>query len=163
MFDIEKIRDQWAHQRPDIDTRPMGTIGRLMRFSAVLNEEMSKTFSKHGLTSASFDVLATLLRTGPPFALSPNQLLDTMMVTSGTMTNRIDQLVKEGLVVRVPNPDDKRSVRVQLTENGRQKVDAAVTDHVRTQKRLVAWLAIDDQATLNTLLDRGLEALTDPD
>lgn len=161
MFDIEKIRAQWAKQRPDLDTGPMGLIGRVVRLSALYSEEMGKTFSKHGLNAASFDVLATLLRSGPPHALSPNQLLETMMVTSGTMTNRIDQLAKEGLVARVPNPDDKRSVLVQLTEAGRRKVDAAVTDHVETQKRLVGRLAPEDRAALNRLLDQGLKTFGD--
>lgn len=161
MFDIEKIRAQWAKQRPDLDTGPMGLIGRVVRLSALYSEEMGKTFSKHGLNAASFDVLATLLRSGPPHALSPNQLLETMMVTSGTMTNRIDQLAKEGLVARVPNPDDKRSVLVQLTEAGRRKVDAAVTDHVETQKRLVGRLAAEDRAALNRLLDQGLKTFGD--
>tara|TARA_R110002094_G_scaffold214473_1_gene184978 strand:+ start:516 stop:1004 length:489 start_codon:yes stop_codon:yes gene_type:complete len=156
MFDIEEIRAQWAKQRPDLDTEPMALIGRLVRLSALFGEEMGKTFAKHGLNSASFDVLATLLRSGPPHALSPNQLLATMMVTSGTMTNRIDQLVKEGLVARIPNPGDKRSVHVQLTKLGQQKIDAAVTDHVEVQKGLVEGLSAKDQTELNRLLDMGL-------
>lgn len=156
MFDIEEIRDQWVKQRPDLDTEPMALIGRVVRLSALYGEEMGKTFTKHGLNGASFDVLATLLRSGPPHALSPNQLLATMMVTSGTMTNRIDQLVKEGLVARVPNPDDKRSVHVQLTKQGQKTIDAAVTDHVEAQKRLVEGLKASDKIALNRLLDIGL-------
>ncbi|ADM09909.1 putative transcription regulator protein [Parvularcula bermudensis HTCC2503] len=158
MFDIEEIRAQWAKQRPDIDTRPMGLIGRLVRLTALYSDEMIKNFAKHGLSAASFDVLATLLRSGPPHSLSPNQLLSTMMVTSGTMTNRIDQLVKDGLVARIPNPDDKRSVHVQLTEDGIKKIDAAVTDHVIVQRRLVEGLSQADQATLNRILDKGLSS-----
>jgi DNA-binding MarR family transcriptional regulator len=158
MFEIEDIRAQWAKQRPDIDTGPMGLIGRLVRLSALFSEEMKKTFAKHELSAASFDVLATLLRSGPPHALSPNQLLATMMITSGTMTNRIDQLEKDGLVARIPNPDDKRSVRVQLTARGMNKIDAAVTDHVAVQKRLVERLSQADQSTLNDLLDKGLSS-----
>lgn len=159
MFDIEEIRDQWMKQRPGLDTEPMALIGRVVRLSALYGEEMGKTFAKHGLNGASFDVLATLLRSGPPHALSPNQLLATMMVTSGTMTNRIDQLVKEGLVARVPNPDDKRSVHVQLTKLGQKTTDAAVTDHVKAQKRLVEGLKASDKTELNRLLDIGLSNL----
>ena len=158
MFEIEDIRAQWAKQRPDIDTGPMGLIGRLVRLSALFSEEMKKNFAKHELSAASFDVLATLLRSGPPHALSPNQLLATMMITSGTMTNRINQLEKDGLVARIPNPDDKRSVRVQLTARGMNKIDAAVTDHVAVQKRLVERLSQADQSTLNDLLDKGLSS-----
>lgn len=158
MFDIEKIRSQWATQRPDLDTEPMALIGRLVRLSALFSEEMGRTFAKHGLNGANFDVLATLLRSGPPHALSPNQLLGTMMVTSGTMTNRIDQLVKDGLVARVPNPDDKRSVKVQLTKQGQLIIDAAVSDHVEVQKRLVGGLDERERIALNQLLERAIRS-----
>ena len=159
MFDIEDIRAQWAKQRPDIDTGPMGLIGRVVRLSALYSEEMGKTFARHGLSAASFDVLATLLRSGPPHALSPNQLLATMMVTSGTMTNRIDQLEKDGFVVRVQNPEDKRSVYVKLTASGIRKIDAAVSDHVVVQKRLVEGLSEMDRTELNAILDKCLTYL----
>ncbi len=152
MYDIDKIKAQWARQRPDLDTEPMALIGRMTRLSAHLSEEMGKTFARHGLNGPSFDMLATLLRSGPPHALSPNQLLETMMVTSGTMTNRIDQLEKDDLVIRVRNPDDKRSVLVQLTGKGQKIIDAAVTDHVETQKKLVAGLSGDERGNLNALL-----------
>lgn len=163
MFDMEKIRSQWAKQRPDLDTEPMALIGRIIRLSAYLGEEMTKTFQRHGLNGASFDVLATLLRVGPPHALSPNQLLATMMVTSGTMTNRIDQLEKEKLVTRIKNPDDKRSVQVQLTGKGRKIIDDAVTDHVETQARLVSALSVEDRAALNAQLQGYLSAITEQD
>lgn len=161
MFDIEDIRAQWAKQRPDIDTGPMGLISRVVRLSALYSEAMGKTFAKHGLSAASFDVLATLLRSGPPHALSPNQLLATMMVTSGTMTNRIDQLEKDGFVARVPNPQDKRSVHVKLTANGIRKIDAVVSDHVVVQKQLVEGLSELDQSELNTILDKCLSSFAD--
>lgn len=156
MFDIDKIRAQWAKQRPDIDTEPMALIGLIIRLSAHLSSEMTKTFAKHGLNAASFDVLATLLRSGRPYSLSPNDLLATMMVTSGTMTNRIDQLEKEGLVERIQNPGDKRSVLVQLTVTGRQIIDAAVTDHVATQSRLVQTIPAADRVILNDVLQNYL-------
>lgn len=152
MFDMDEIKAQWAQQRPDLDTKPMELIGRLIRLSAHLSQEMGETFARHGLSAASFDVLATLLRTGPPHVLSPNQLLATMMVTSGTMTNRIDQLEKEGLVSRVQNPKDKRSVMVKLTEKGRLIIDDAVTDHVDTQTRLVSVIDEHQRDDLNALL-----------
>ena len=159
MYDMDKIKAQWAAQRPDLDTEPMALIGRIIRLSAQLMEEMGRTFARHGLNSASFDMLATLLRTGPPHALSPNQLLETMMVTSGTMTNRIDQLEKDDLVARVRNPNDKRSVLVQLTVKGHRIIDAAVTDHVETQKVLVGGMTEAERAALNGLLQTYLTAL----
>lgn len=159
MFDMNEIRAQWAKQRPDIDTEPMALIGRIIRLSAHLSAEMTKTFAKHGLNAASFDVLATLLRSGEPHALSPNDLLATMMVTSGTMTNRVDQLEKEGLVARIQNPNDKRSVLVQLTSIGREKINAAVTEHVDTQKRLIEAFPEEARPTLNELLQNYLSEI----
>ena len=159
MYDMDKIKAQWAAQRPDLDTEPMALIGRIIRLSAQLTEEMGRTFAQHGLNGASFDMLATLLRSGPPHALSPNQLLETMMVTSGTMTNRIDQLEKDDLVARVINPNDKRSVLVQLTIKGHRIIDAAVTDHVETQKVLVGGMTEAERAALNGQLQTYLTAL----
>jgi DNA-binding MarR family transcriptional regulator len=156
---MDKIKAQWAQQRPDLDTEPMALIGRIIRLSAQLTEEMGRTFARHGLNGASFDMLATLLRSGPPHALSPNQLLETMMVTSGTMTNRIDQLEKGDLVSRVKNSNDKRSVLVQLTTKGHRIIDAAVTDHVDAQTKLVEGLTAEERAALNGLLQTHLSTL----
>ncbi len=159
MIEMDDIKAQWARQRPDLDTEPMEVIGRLIRLASVLSDEMNETFKVHGLTAGSFDVLATLLRSGPPHALSPNQLLDTMMVTSGTMTNRIDQLEKEKLVKRVRNPKDRRSVMVQLTETGRRLIDAAITDHVETQARLVKGMSKEQRVNLNLHLETFFSTL----
>ena len=156
---MDKIRAQWAEQRPDLDTEPMALIGRIVRLSAQLTEQMGRTFARHGLNAASFDMLATLLRSGPPHALSPNQLLETMMVTSGTMTNRIDQLEKDDLVVRVKNSNDKRSVLVQLTTKGHRIIDAAVTDHVKTQTMLVDGLSQTERTALSGLIQTYLTAV----
>lgn len=158
MYDMNKIKAQWAKQRPDLDTEPMALIGRIIRLSAHLSEEMGRTFAQHGLNGANFDMLATLLRSGPPHALSPNELLETMMITSGTMTNRIDQLEKDGLVIRIKNLNDKRSVRVQLTAKGYKIINAAVTDHVETQKKLVGKITEGERRVLTPLLQTYLAA-----
>ena len=140
MNDVDLIIAQWAKQRPELNTRPMALIGRLMRVSHVLATEMGKTFAKHNLNGPSFDVLATLLRSSPPHALSPNGLLATMMITSGTMTNRIDRLEQAGLVKRIQNQNDKRSVLIALTEQGKTLIEKTVTAHVETQEKLVSPL-----------------------
>jgi DNA-binding MarR family transcriptional regulator len=158
---IDNILAQWHRERPDLDVAPMGLIGRLRQVSRHLGREMEKTFAAHGLNAASFDVLATLRRSGPPYALSPGDLMAMTMVTSGTMTNRIDQLEKAGLVERRLNPQDARSVIIALTERGFAVIDAAVTAHVETQARLVALISKDDRAALERLLRTylaGLEA-----
>lgn len=159
---VDHILAQWARERPDLDVTPMGLIGRLGRLRAHLTRAHETAFQRHGLNGASFDLLATLRRSGPPFRLSPSDLLDTMMITSGTMTNRIDQLEKQGLVERLPHPDDRRALLVALTDKGRDVIDAAVTDHVENQHRLVEALTLQERAALNALLKRYLTAFESP-
>ena len=118
MDNVDKIIEQWNLARPDLDVSSMSLVGRFKRITQHLSLEMAKTFTEHGLNPASFDVLATLRRSGKPYALSPNDLIASMMVTSGTMTNRIDQLCKVGLVERIQNPDDGRSFIISLTKKG---------------------------------------------
>jgi len=155
---VDKVIEQWNQARPDLDVSSTGLVGRFKRITQHLGQEMEKTFAEHGLNHASFDVLATLRRSGPPYALSPNDLLATMMVTSGTMTNRIDQLSKSGLVERVKNPDDARSVIISLTKKGFAIIDATVTDHVATQDRLTSVFTADEQESINLLLKKFLHS-----
>jgi DNA-binding MarR family transcriptional regulator len=156
---VDKVIKQWNQERPDLDVSSMELIGRFSRVYKYLGLEMTKTFAQHGLKPADFDVLATLRRAGPPYALSPNDLINSTMVTSGTMTNRIDQLSKAGLVERVKNPDDGRSVAVSLTKAGFKVIDDAVGDHVATQDRLTSGLSEDERKRLNTLLKKFLQSL----
>lgn len=156
MDHIDKIIDQWRKQRPDIDTKPMAIIGRLQRISMHLASGMSRNFAKYDLNGASFDVLATLRRSGAPYALSPGDLMTSAMITSGTMTNRIDQLEKRGLVARTPNPEDGRGFLVSLTDKGFDLVDEVVTAHVETQASLVEGLNEKERVSLNTLLAKFL-------
>lgn len=156
MDHVDAILAQWNRERPDLDVAPMGLVGRLTRVSRLLSREMEKTFARHGLNAATFDVLATLRRAGAPHALSPGELMAAMMVTSGTVTNRIDQLEKAGLVERRANPADGRGFLVALTPAGLATIEAAVGDHVATQARLVAELPEQDRAALEQGLRRLL-------
>lgn len=155
---VDQILAQWNRERPDLDVSAMGPLGRLARLRTHLSREIEAVFSAHGLNSSTFDVLATLRRSGAPFRLSPSDLMATMMVTSGTMTNRIDQLEKQGLVERLPNPDDRRGLLVALTPKGRALVDEAVTAHVANQERLMAALSLEERRALDALLRRHLSA-----
>lgn len=159
MDHVARILEQWHRERPDLDVGPMGLLGRLGRLQAHLIREIEAVLASHGLNRASFDVLATLRRAGSPFRLSPGDLLAATMVTSGTMTNRIDQLVKQGLVARLPNPEDGRSVLIGLTEAGLALVDRAVTDHVANQHRLTAMLEHEEFRQLDALLATYLERI----
>lgn len=156
MDDIDLIIEQWSKQRPDLNTQPMALIGRLSRTALLMSQKMDKTFAQYHLNQPSFDVLATLLRSGPPHALSPNDLLGTMMITSGTMTNRIDRLEEAGLVERVQSKTDKRSVLIALTARGKELINETVTAHVKTQKKLVSKLTDEEQHLLNQLLKKYL-------
>ena len=153
---IEKIIKQWHQERPDLDVEPMEVIGRIKQLSQYFSREMDKTFSVHGLTGASFDVLATLRRSGAPYGLSPSDLMASTMVTSGTMTNRIDQLVKAGLVERTPNPQDARGFIISLTNEGHVLIDRVLNDHVKTQAQLTAVLSKKDKKSLNSILRKFL-------
>ena len=152
MDHVDKILAQWRQERPDLDVAPMGLIGRAKRLTQCLGREMEKTWAEFGLNSASFDVLATLRRSGAPFSLSPGDLMASTMVTSGTMTNRIDQLEKAGLVERKQSAEDGRSFQVRLTDKGFALIEEAVAAHVATQERLVSGLSPEDQRTLDGLL-----------
>lgn len=153
---VDRILAQWRRERPDLDVGPMGLLGRLARLTTYLGREVERTFLELGLSSASFDVLAALRRSGEPYRLSPGDLLATMMITSGTMTNRIDQLEKAGLVERLTNPEDRRSVLIALNPKGLDLVERAVTAHVANQHRLIALLEPEEQAALDTLLRKYL-------
>lgn len=155
---VDQILAQWNRERPDLDVSAMGPLGRLARLRTHLSRAIDAVLSAHGLNSSTFDVLATLRRSGAPFHLSPSDLMATMMVTSGTMTNRIDQLEKQGLVERLPNPDDRRGLLVALTPKGRALVDEAVTAHVANQEQLMAALSLEERQALDTLLRRYLSA-----
>jgi DNA-binding MarR family transcriptional regulator len=155
---VDKILAQWNRERPDLDVGPMGLLGRLGRLRRHISREIEAEFARHGLNASSFDVLATLRRSGAPYRLSPSELLETMMITSGTMTNRIDQLEKAGLVERLDNPDDRRGVIIALTDRGFEVVEKAVTGHVANQHRLVAVLTEDERNQLGALVAKFLGA-----
>lgn len=149
---VDRILAQWHKERPDLDVEPMGTMGRLHRLATHLGREVEVVLLQHGLSSSAFDVLATLRRAGSPYRLSPGELLAMSMVSSGTMTNRIDQLEKAGFVERIGHPEDRRSVLIALTEKGLCTVDATVTAHVENQHRLMATISKSDRQALDRLL-----------
>ncbi|MGB3812726.1 MAG: MarR family transcriptional regulator [Shinella sp.] len=157
MDHVDRILAQWNRERPDLDVEPMGLLGRISRLCTHLAREIEKTLAAHGLNSASFDVLATLRRSGPPYRLSPGDLVATTMVSSGTMTNRLDQLEKAGLIERSHNPDDRRGVIIALTAKGFALVDEAVSAHVENEHRLIQGLDAQERAALDGLLRKFLK------
>lgn len=160
MDHVDRILAQWHRERPDLDVAPMGVIGRLKRLHDLVGSELCKVYEAHGLNAASFDVLATLRRSGEPYALSPSELINWTMVTSGTMTNRLDRLEAAGLIVRRRNPEDGRGFVIALTERGFALIDQVVTEHVANQHRLISDLDPQIIARLDEDLKAWLGALS---
>ncbi|MGP9499386.1 MarR family winged helix-turn-helix transcriptional regulator [Halomonas sp. AOP43-D1-4] len=159
MDHVDKILTQWQQQRPDLNVAPMGTLGRLKRLNQSLMRRMEQTWAVYGLNDSSFDVLATLRREGPPYALSPSDLMASTMVTSGTMTHRLQQLEKAGLIERVKNPADGRGFLISLSEKGFVLIDEAIVAHVETQAELVSGLSDEQRAQLDALLKQFLNSV----
>lgn len=151
---VAGILSQWARERPDLDTSAMGIIGRLHRVAAALHQELRPVFAEEGLGDGDFDVLAALRRSGAPFELSPGELGATTMVTSGTVTKRVDRLASLGLVTRSADERDRRVSRVALTDAGRELVDRLVEKHVANEERLLAGFTELERARLTRLLTR---------
>jgi DNA-binding MarR family transcriptional regulator len=158
---VDLILAQWLRERPDIDTWPMGIVGRISRLSQLLDRELKEFFAAHGLERWEFDVLATLRRSGPPYELTAGALNRAAMVTSGAITNRIDRLAAKRLVERMPDEEDRRSIRVRLTEQGLTKIDELVAPHVEQEGRLLAALSPQERDRLAGLLRGLLESLGD--
>ncbi|MFC4159885.1 MarR family winged helix-turn-helix transcriptional regulator [Chitinimonas lacunae] len=156
---VDHILEQWRQVRPDLDASPMGPIGRLKRCSALLQRRLDQAFAAFGMTGWEFDVLATLRRSGEPYCLAPTALFSALMVTSGTMTHRLQRLEATGLVERVQNSKDARSMLVQLTPAGLELIDRAVEAHLENERRILAALSPDIVATLNEQLSIWLVAL----
>jgi len=155
---VTLILDQWRRERPDLDVAPMGTVGRLKRLMAHLVHGMDKVIEAHGLNAASFDVLATLRRSGSPYALNPSELMEWTMVTSGTMTNRLDRLEAAGLIARTRDPKDGRGSVVSLTRNGFDLIEQVIGEHVANQHSLTAALEEAERVELDRLLTKWLAA-----
>lgn len=161
MDHVDRVLEQWGAQRPDLDVSPMAVIGRLSRLSRLIGAELRDTFGKHGLDPASFDLLATLRRSGPAHRLTPAELMRTAMVTSGAITQRVDRLEARGLVTRTPSDSDGRVVHISLSEDGRALIDRALPDHVDTEKRLLAARTRTQREALGDSLRHLLESLGD--
>ena len=154
---VDEIVGQWERERPDVDVSGMAIIGRITRLNQAIRPRLNAVFASHDLESWEFDVLATLLRNGAPHQLTPGELLDSMMITSGAMTNRIKRLEERGFVERVASPTDGRQVLVTLTDAGLAKVDAALVDHAANEANIIAALTEHQREQLVKLL-RSLHA-----
>lgn len=150
--EVDRICAAWQRERPDLDVAPLQVLSRVTRLARHLDLARRQAFAQHDLETWEFDVLTALRRTGEPYALSPGQLASETLVTSGTMTNRIDRLEARHLVDRAPDPSDRRGVRVVLTDRGRTVVDNALSDLLAREHAVLAGLADAEREELAGLL-----------
>ncbi len=150
--EVDALVAAWEGQRPDLDVSPMRVLSRVTRLARHLDLARRQAFAERGLETWEFDVLSSLRRSGAPYALSPGRLLKETMVTSGTMTNRVDRLAAKGLVERLPDTTDRRGVIVRLTPSGRAAVDSALEELLARERTLLAALSGTERAALADLL-----------
>lgn len=160
--EVDDLVLAWRRERPDLDTSPMQVLSRVDRLARHVDRARAAAFSRHGLEGWEFDVLAALRRSGEPYRASPSALVRATGVTSGTMTNRVDRLVGRGLVRRDSDPDDRRSIRVELTPEGRATVDGALVDLLRAEHELLAGLDEPGRTNLADGLRRLLASYAEP-
>ena len=152
--EVDCLLGGWRRVLPNVDVSPLLFLSRVSSLSRYLFIQRTVIFARHDLEIWSFDVLSALRRASGPSNLSPGQLLAQTLVTSGTMTNRLDRLEERGLVRRQQDPFDARSVRVAITPVGKRCVDRALTDLVEREHAILASLSADDRDLLSALLRR---------
>jgi DNA-binding MarR family transcriptional regulator len=150
--EVDRIVAAWGRERPDLDVAPIGVFSRVSRLARLLDLARRTSFGVSGLDTWEFDVLSALRRSGSPYRLSPGALITQTLVTSGTMTNRIDRLTERGLVRRLPTPGDRRGVLVELTVAGLEAVDRAMAALLDTERGLLGTLPEPDRDRLAALL-----------
>lgn len=154
--EVDQIVGAWREQRPDLDVSPLEVLSRLSRVSSHLDSARAQAFRDHQLESWEFDVLAALRRVGPPFSLSAGAIAQATHVTSGTMTTRADRLLERGFITRFPDPHDRRGVQIQLTANGLEAVDGALTDLLTSEAAILSSLNSEEQKILANQLRKLL-------
>lgn len=157
--EVDELVQAWLRERDDLDLSPVEVFSRISRLARLLDLARREAFTAHQIEPWEFDVLAALRRAGRPYQLSPGQLLRETMVTSGTMTNRIDRLSERGLVDRSPDPDDRRGVLVGLTAAGKRAVDGAFETLLASERDLLAELSGTERKQLAALLKRLMQPL----
>lgn len=157
--EVDELVEAWKRERADLDLAPVEVFSRIGRLARLLDLARRDAFTAQEVEPYEFDVLAALRRAGTPYRLSPGQLLRETMVTSGTMTNRIDRLSERGLVERSPDPHDRRGVLVGLTAAGKQTVDAAFESLLAKERDLLAEMSADERTELAGLLKRLMRPL----
>ena len=151
---VSDVLDQWRAQRPDLDVSPVAVFGRISRIERHKSTALREVYRRHRCDAGEYDVLAALRRTGPPHSLTPTELARSVLVNSGTMTERLTRLERRKLVRRTHSDHDRRSVSVALTAEGKRLIDTAAQDLVTTEARLLTGLTDAEQHALVELLTK---------
>ena len=158
---VDHLIEQWQQVRPDLDVSPMAVIARISRLCRILERDVEAIYAEFGINRAQFGVLAALRRAGPPYRLSPTALYSSLLITSGAVTNRLERLATAGLVRRIKDPADGRSLLVALTPRGRRLIDRVVALHYERERELLTSLSDRQRTELADVLRRLLLALED--
>ncbi len=153
---VDIILQQWQTERPDLDPSPMGIIGRISKLEQHFAIALQNTFANFGLQRGDFDVLATLRRNGEPYSLTPTQLYQSMMLTSGAMTNRLDRLEQLEFITRQANPNDRRGLLIVLSKKGKNLIEKAMTAHIASETNLLECLSQQERHQLAKILRKLL-------
>jgi DNA-binding MarR family transcriptional regulator len=156
MDEIDRIVAEWNRERPDLDVSPTHTLQRITRLSLLQAASFARVFAPYGVSFGEYLVLAALYRSGSPYRMSPTQLFNAVILSSGAMTNRLDRLETLGLVRREPDPTDRRGRLVALTDRGRELIAAAAVDHLANEERLLGALDAGEREQLAGLLRKLL-------
>lgn len=157
---VDRIRAKWRKQKPEWDTSPIDVWDRLMLLARHYDDLLTKVISTYDVSMGGLDVLATLLRSGVPYCLTPTDLRQELLLSSGAMTHRLDRLEEKGLIVRTPNPDDRRGYHIQLSDEGLTMVEDALVAQYDEGRRLLRSLNESEEAQFITLL-RSLQVSLD--
>lgn len=158
---VDQLLEQWTRERRDLDFSAMGIIARIARAAHLYDRELETVFSTFHLHRGRFDVLAALRRAGPPYLLSPTALYNSLLISSGAMTHRLDRLEKAALIDRIPDPHDGRGLLVRLTKKGFETIDQAVASHTRNELSLLKVLTEDEKRNLEGALRKVLLSFGD--
>lgn len=156
---VQRILQQWDEQRPDLDVSAMAILGRLARAQILAQKQVNQVLAGFDLSCWEFDVLASLRRAGAPYRLSPTALFSALMLSSGTMTRQLQQLEARGFIARLSNPQDARSMLVELTKAGLVLIDQAIAAHVQNQHQILTGLSAQDWQQLDLSLQSLLRLL----
>jgi DNA-binding MarR family transcriptional regulator len=158
---VDEVVQQWRTERPDLDAMPLAVVGRILRLAGHLEQRANEVLKPFDLAVWAFDVLGTLRRSGPPYAMTPSQLIRSTMLSSGAMTNRVDRLEEMGFVERRRSSEDRRSLQVCLTAKGLKLVDEAAPVRLQEAKHALRGISVQDRKILADLLRKMMLGLED--